>query len=196
MEKMKKAIIGIGVFVLIIGSLLVALPSVYVSKTTSEAYQIPKSTVIIGSQWMPPIAFPTTDMAKGASLTAGDSLNIQVNATSDKDINFYVDSGSPGLVYPYGETQLAYSNVTALNKDWIVPINSSYAFAFNSTSQFTYSDVTMLVTKQWNETAYRDVTQNVRVIPFQVVYVGLVITLSGVAITTYGIITPKKQRSG
>jgi hypothetical protein len=192
---MKKAIVGIGVFAIIIGILLVALPFDYVPKTTSEAYQVPKSTVIIGSGWMPPIAFPTTDMSKGTSLTAGDSLNIQVNVTSGKGINFYVNNGSLGSVYPYGITQLAYPNVTTISKDWIVPVNSSYAFVFNSTSQFTYNDATLLVTKHWNETAYRDITQNVRLLPFQVIYVGVVFALSGLAITTYGIITLKKRRT-
>ena len=49
---MKKTIVGIGVFALIVGILLVALPFVYIPKTTSEAYQVPKSMVIVGG-WMP-----------------------------------------------------------------------------------------------------------------------------------------------
>jgi hypothetical protein len=192
---MKKAIVGIGVFAIIIGILLVALPFDYVPKTTSEAYQVPKSTVIIGSGWMPPIAFPTTDMSKGTSLTAGDSLNIQVNVTSGKGINFYVNNGSLGSVYPYGITQLAYPNVTTINKDWIVRVNSSYAFVFNSTSLFTYNDVTLLVTKHWNETAYRDITQNVRLLPFEAFYVGILTALSSLALMIYVIIRPKNRKT-
>ncbi len=193
---MKKAIVGIGVFALIIGIVLVALPSVYVLKTTSEPYQIPKSTVIVGA-WMPlaPVD-PTTSMAKGAYLNAGDTLNIQVNATSGKDIDFYVNSGVKGLVYPYSgsATELTYPNVTTINRDWIVPVSSQYSFVFNSSNLFSYKDATILVTKQWNDTAYRDVTQNVRFLPFQSAYVGVIVVLSGGAITVYGIITPKKRK--
>jgi hypothetical protein len=189
-ETMKKAIVGIGVFALIIGILLVALPFVYVPKTTSEAYQVPKSEVIVGA-WMPLAAVaPATSMAKGADLTAGDSLNIQVNATSGKDINFYVNSGVTGLVYPYGSSanELSYQNVTTINRDWTVPVSSQYSFVFNSSSLFTYKDATILVTKLWNETAYRDVTQNVQLLPFELAYLGVVLVLGGIGITIFSIV--------
>lgn len=186
---MKKIIIAIGVFALIIGILLIALPFVYIPSHTTQAYQIPKSEVIIG-EWRPIATVdPSVSMAKGANLTAGDSLNIQVNATSGKDINFYVNSGVTGLVYPYSgtATELTYQNVTTLNKDWTVPVSSQYSFVFNSTNLFSYKDVSIQVTKQWNDTAYRDITQNVQLLPFQVVYAGIVVALSGLAILIYGI---------
>jgi hypothetical protein len=190
---MNKIIVDIGVFALIIGILLIALPFVYISKTTSEAYQIPKSTVIVGA-WMPLAAVaPSTSMAKGADLTAGDSLNIQVNATSGKGINFYINSGVTGLVYPYGgsATELTYLNVTALNRDWTVPISSQYSFVFNSSNLFSYKDVSILVTKHWNDTAYRDVTQNVQLLPFEFAYLGVVLALGGIGFTVFGIVKKK-----
>jgi hypothetical protein len=187
---MKRATMAIGVFVLIIGILLIILPFVYIPSHSSEAYQIPKSKVIVGG-WMPlaPVA-PATSMAKGAYLTAGDSLNIQVNATSGKAIDFYVNSGSTSLIYPYdgSATQLFYPNVTTISKDWIVPVSSQYSFVFNSSSLFTYKDATLLVTKQWNETAYRDVTQNVQLLPFEFAYLGVVLALGGIGITIFGIV--------
>ena len=130
---------------------------------------------------------PATSMAKGVELTAGDSLNIQVNATSGKDINLFINSGVTGLVYPFsGTTQLDFQNITTLNKDWNVPISSQYSFVFNSTNLFSYKDVSIQVTKQWNE-HYRDITQNAQLLPFQVVYAGIVIALLGLAILIYGI---------
>ena len=89
---MKRATMAIGVFALITGILLIVLPFAYIPSHSSEAYQIPKSQVIVGG-WMPLAAVaPATSMAKGEYLTAGDSLNIQVNATSGKAIDFYVNS--------------------------------------------------------------------------------------------------------
>jgi hypothetical protein len=188
----KKAIVGIGVFALIIGILLIALPFVYVPKTTSEAYRVPKSMVILEG-WMPLAAVgPFKSAAKGADLNAGDSLNIQVNATSGKGIDFSVNAvnDATGDVLA---TYLFYPDVTTVNKDWIVPLTSAYNFVFNSSSLFTYKDVTLLVTKQWTETAYRDVTQNVQLLPFEFSYVGVVLSLAGIGILIYGIV--KKEAS-
>ena len=192
---MNKAFVAIGVFVFIIGILLTAFPFVYIPSHTTQAYQIPKSLVIIG-EWRPiaPVD-PATSMAKGVELTAGDSLNIQVNATSGKDINLFINSGVTGLVYPFsGTTQLNFQNITTLNKDWAVPISSQYAFVFNSTNLFSYKDVSIQVTKQWNDTAYRDITQNVPLLPFQIFYVGVGIALSGLAIVIYGVRNPKVRK--
>src|SRR5665647_848099 len=187
-----KKIIAIGVFALIVGILLIALSFVYIPSHTTQAYQIPKSEVIIG-EWRPiaPVD-PSFSMAKGANLNFGDSLNIQVNATSGKDINLFINSGVTGLVYPFsGTTQLDFQNITTINKDWTVPISSQYAFVFNSTNLFSYKDASIQVTKQWNDTDYRDITQNAQLLPFQVLYVGIVIALLGLAIVIYGVRNPK-----
>jgi hypothetical protein len=183
---MKKAIVGIGVFVLIIGVLLVALPFDYVPKTKSEAYQVPQSTVVdLGS--LPHFTNnPVNTVTEGYSLNAGDSLNIQVNVTSGIKMNLSINNGSATL--------LSYNNFTTLNVNWAVPQNSDYNFVFSSSSMFTYNNDSYRVTKNWNTTAYRDVTQNVPLLPFQVLYFGIGITLSGVAITMYGTIL-KKDRS-
>lgn len=164
---MKKAIVAIGVFALIIGILLIALPFIYVPKITSEAYQVPKSMVLIGGFGPLFDVAPASKVTDGLTLNAGDLLNIQVNVILGKDIDFSVNDGST--------TFLAYSNVTAVNKDWTVPQSSDYNFVFNSSGTFTSKDVTWQVTKQWTETAYRDVTQNVRFLPFEVFYVGVLL---------------------
>jgi FlaG/FlaF family flagellin (archaellin) len=131
------------------------LPFVYVPKTTFEAYQVPKSTVLIGGFGPLFDVAPTSKVTDVLTLNAGDSLNIQVTVTSGKDIDFSVNDGST--------TYLSYSNVTTVNKDWTVPQSSNYNFVFNSSSTFTSKDVTWQVTKHWTETAYRDVTQNVQI---------------------------------
>lgn len=177
---MKKKILVLGVFALFIGVLLIALPFANVPKTINESYQVPKSTVLIGGFGPLFDVFPTSKVAEGTYLNASDSLNIQVNVTSGKDIDFSVNDGST--------TYLSYSSVNTVNKDWIVPQSSNYNFVFNSVSTFTSKDVTWQVTKQWTETAYRDVTTNSQLLPFEFAYLGVALALVGiVGLTIYGV---------
>jgi hypothetical protein len=124
---------------------------------------------------------PTKSAAKGDYLNAGDSLNIQVNATSGKGIDFSVNAVND--VNDVLATYLFYPEVTTVNKDWIVPLSSEYYFVFNSSSLFTWKDVTLLVTKQWTETANRDVSTNHQLLPFEFVYLGVVLTLVGIGLS-------------
>jgi hypothetical protein len=123
------------------------LPFVYVPKTVSESYQVPKSSVIIDQSFVVP---PSTT-THTTYLNQGDSLNIQVTVTSggNRDIDFSVNDGAT--------TYMSYSRATTVNKDWTVPLSSNYNFVYdNSFSFITSKDVTVQVTKQWTETAYRD----------------------------------------
>jgi len=183
---MKKAIVGIGVFVLIIGVLLIALPFVYVPKTTSQAYQVPQSSTVFDESFVVP---PST-VTHTTYLNSNDSLNIQVTVTAgaNKDLDFSINDGST--------TYLSYSRVTTVNKDWTVPLSSNYNFVYdNSFSTFTSKDVTVLVTKNWTTTAYRDVTQNVQLLPFEVSYVGVVLALAGIGLTIFGIVKKEVPKS-
>ena len=181
---MKKAIVAIGVFIFIIGILLAILPFAHVPKTTSEAYQVSKSEVVLQG-WTGMAAFSSfKNAAKGTELYANELLNIQVNATESKGIGFSVNAvnDTTGDVLA---TYLFYPDVSTLNVDWKVLLTSDYDFVFTSNSLFTYKDATLLVTKQWNETAYRDLTQNLDLIPFEFLYVGFVLSLAGIGLLVY-----------
>ena len=183
---MKKVIVGIGVFAFIIGVLLIALPFVYVPKTVTESYQEPKSSVIINESFVVPPSTKTTT----TYLNAGDSLNIQVTVTSggNKDIDFSVNDGST--------TYLSYSRVTTVNKDWTVPLSSNYNFVYdNSFSLITSKSVTVQVTKHWTETAYRDITTNNQLLPFEFAYLGVVLALVGIGLTIYGVAKKESPKS-
>jgi hypothetical protein len=196
---MKKAIACIGVFAFISGILLIALPSANVLKTTSEANQVPKSTVLVDRYGLLGPSFgvvaPTADWADGFTFTAGDLLNIQVNVNSSKRIDFFVCDEISGVnsCHVGASTYLSYPNVTLVNTDWVVPKNSGYNFVFSSSGTVSANDVHWQINKLWNETDYRNVTQNTPLLPFQVVFVGVVVALSGLAIAVLGIITPKKR---
>lgn len=178
---MNKALVTVGIFVITVGIILTVLPLVNVPNDTTQAYLIPiKSEEIIG-EWHPigPVD-PSTSCAKGVSLSAGDWLNIQVNATAGKNINLYIKSGATTADYLFaGTTQIFFSNVTHLNENWTVPVSSQYTFVFNSSTLFSYKDVNILVTKQTGQTAYREIIDNVPLVPFEVLYCGVAVALSG-----------------
>jgi len=175
----KKTFIAIGIFALVIGIILITLPYVYVPKTISEAYQVPKTASIISESFVVP---PST-ITHTAYLNQGDSLNIQVTVTSggNRDVDFSVNDGST--------TYLSYSRATTVNKEWAVPLSSNYNFVYdNSFSWITSKDVTVQVTKQWTETAYRDVTTNSQLLPFEFAYLGVALALTGIGLTIFGVV--------
>jgi hypothetical protein len=179
---MRKPIVAAVIIILAAGIVFCVLPFIYISETGSEAYEVPKSETIVGG-WTGMAAFASfRDATKGTGLIAGDLLNIQVNATPSKGIDFYVNAvnSSNGAILA---TYLFYPNVTNLNKDWIVPLTSEYNFVFSSSNLFTYRDATLLVTKHWTETDFRDVTTDYRLLPIEFVYLGAVFTSCGIGLS-------------
>ena len=183
---MKTKFVGIGVFAIIIGILLITMPFVYIPKTVTESYQDPKSTVIVDESFV----VPTSTVTHTTYLNANDSLNIQVTVTSggNRDIDFSVNDGST--------TYLTYSRTTTVNKDWTVPLSSNYNFVYdNSFSTFTSKDITVEVTKHWTETAYRDVTTNSQLLPFESAYVGVALVLVGIGLAIYGVVKKENEKN-
>ena len=189
---MKKLILPIGISILIAGVFLSVLPYIYFPKVVAEEYQVPKSAVIFDG-WGPLIVTPAKTGGKGTYLNATDSLNIQVNANSGKGIDFYVNAvnQSTGDVLA---TYLFYPDVTSVNTNWVVPLSSEYNFEFSSSSLFTRDDVSLLVTKQWTETAYRDVIENYSLVPFEATYVGVLLVVGGMTATICGVAMRKPDK--
>lgn len=182
---MKKVIIGFGFFVLIIGVILIPMPFVYVLKIATESYQNPKSSVIISGSFV----FTNIMTTRTTFLNTNDLLSIQVTVTSgeNKDIDFSVNDGTI--------TYLNHSRVATINEDWIVPLSSNYTFIFdNSYSPFT-KEVTVQVTKHWNETAYRDVLTKNQLFPFEFTYLGIVLITVGSGLTIYGVVKKETRKS-
>ncbi len=186
---MKKIVLAIGISILTAGVFLSIFPHVYFAKAVAEEYQVPKSAVIFDG-WGPLIVTPAKTGGKGTYLNASDSLNIQVNATSGKGVDFYVNAvnQSTGDVLA---TCLFYPDITSVNTDWVVPLSSEYDFEFSSSSLFTRDDVSMLVTKQWTETVYRDVVESFSLVPFETMYIGILLTLAGMVVSIYGVAVRK-----
>ena len=189
---MKRLILALGISILAAGVILFALSHVYIHKTVAEEYQVPKSAVILGG-WGPLIATPAKTGGQRTYLNASDLLNIQVNATLGKGIDFYVNAvnQSTGKVLA---TYLFYPDVTTVNTDWVIPVSSRYNFDFSSSRLFTRDDISLLVTKQWTETAYRDVIENYSLIPSEATYFGILLVIVGITGTIYGVAMRKHKQ--
>ena len=174
---MNKSIVGIGVFLLIVGIVLTVLPLIHVPQTTTEAYDDPKSSIVFNQ----PFDVPPSTTTHIAYLDESDTINIQFEVVSggNLDITFRLNDGST--------TYLEFGRITSIDEDFTAPISSNYNFVYdNSFSTFTTKGIDVLVTKQWTEIAYRDVTEDLPILPFEVLYVGLILTFVGVGVAIFG----------
>lgn len=177
---MKQATALFGITLVLIAITLIILPLINISKTTSEPYSIPRSSVLISESF----SVSPNIVTHTGQLIAGDSIKIQVTVTSggNRDIDFSINDGST--------TYVSYSRATTINKDWIVPSTSNYNFVYdNSFSWITSKDVSVQVTKYWTEIGYRDVTTYTPLLPLPVVYAGILLAVLGGLLVVYTLIT-------
>jgi hypothetical protein len=104
---MKQAIVGLGVFLIVIAIGLIALPFVNVNAALSEPYDIPKTATLVSESFS---VSPGT-ITHSAYLTEGDSIKIEVAVTAggNRDIDFSINDGSV--------TYISYSRATTVNRD-------------------------------------------------------------------------------
>ena len=182
---MNKLVIITGTFFLMFAVMLIIIPFIDIPKTTTEQYQTPKSLTIIHNFIGLGFTNPTKSATRGTELNANDTINIQANATTNKNIDFYLnavnDTNQKILA-----TYLYYPNIKTININWTVPTTSDYNYVFESNNSFTLEDINLQVTKHWTETEYRDVTTNYQLLPIEVSYAGIIlIIIVGLGILTY-----------
>ena len=181
---MRKEIIVIAISFFITAGLLTTIPFINIPKTTTEQYQTPKSLIIIHNFIGLGFTNPTKSATKGTELNANDTINIQANATTSKNIDFYLnavnDTNQEILA-----TYLYYPNIKTININWTVPTTSDYNYVFESNNSFTLEDINLQVTKHWTETDYRDLTTHSQMLPIQVSYVGIILIITGLGILAY-----------
>ena len=173
---MKKAILAIGICVLVIGVVLVALPFVNIPTTTSEPYEVQRSSVILNEN------FEVGDffwVIHSAHLEKEETVNIQVTLSKEGlgDVIFVVSEGGEEFIRQQG-VDFVY------NENWTVPYSADYNFRYSKTAPYGAKNVTELVTKYWTETAYMDVP----LLSFEVAYLGIALVLVGIGITAYGVV--------
>jgi FlaG/FlaF family flagellin (archaellin) len=176
---MRKTAIGIGITILVVGLVVMTLSLVNLPQATTEPYDVPKSSSMINESF----TVPPSTVTRTASLVAGDTINIQIEVTSGgaKDINFNLNNVTL--------TFISVSRITTYNRNWTVPSTGAYLFVYdNSFSTFTSKQVTTQVTKLWTEVAYRDITKYHPLLPYEFVYLGLLLLLAGIGVIAWGFI--------
>lgn len=174
---MKKTLVGVGAFVLVVGIVVLVFTFIDVPHTVTEPYQAPESSAILDESF----TVPPDTVQRTRTLTKDDVVHIelQVTAGGNKDVDFYVNDGTADLV--------ADTRVTTVDMNWTVPSNGTYYFIFdNSFSWITSKDVTAKLTRFWTETEYRDVTKYYPWFSYEFAYVGLVLCIVGIGVLIFG----------
>jgi hypothetical protein len=191
-ENTRKKLIGIGVFVLIVGIVVTVCSLVIVPFTTTKSVQVPKTYDIIKESFsVPALSY------KGYSgpLKSGDTLHIYVKVTSggNLDIDFYVMDEINYYKWKAGESASApitRPRITTYDSDWAVSQTATWYFIFdNRFSLLTSKGVTAQITKHWTETESKQVTEYHPLIPSEYSYVGTVLFLGGIAAIIGGVIS-------
>ena len=165
---MKKSVVGIGFFLLIIGMVTLAFTLVDSPLTITEPYQVPRSSNIIDESFTVGVA------QRKSTLNESDIIHIefQVTATGNNKIDFYVQDETT--------TYIEEARVSVIDMNWTVPSDGTYYFVYdNSLSWTTSKNVTTRITRYWNQTNYRNITQYS--------YVGIVLSIAGTGIIVWGL---------
>jgi len=164
---MKKQIVGIGFFLLIIGIVTLAFTIVDSPLTTTEPYQVSRSSTIIDESFTVGVAQRTSTLNESDII----HIELEVTATGNNEIDFYVQDETT--------TYVEEARVSIVDMNWTVPFNGMYYFVYdNSLSWTTSKNVTTRITRYWNQNNYRNITQYS--------YVGIVLSFAGTGIIVWG----------
>ena len=104
---------------------------------------------------------------------------------ADDVLDFSVNNGS--------QTYLSYSKISHLpyNFLWAVPNSGNYSFVYDNSLSTTSKNVIAQLTSYWSEAEHHTVNLNRPIIPFDFVYVGVVLALTGISLVILGILKKK-----
>jgi len=198
-EIMKKSLIGLGIFLLIVGIVVMACSLISVQYTTTKPVEVEKSDYWLRESFVVPAG---THTARYGSLSAGTRMRIYVKVTSggNLDVNFHVMDETNYWKWRAGEsasTSITRSRITTFDDYWTVSSSETWYFVFdNSFSWITSKGVTCEITHYWTETEYKQVTEYRTLISSEYSYIGVILLLVGIAVLISGIVsTPIKYAS-
>lgn len=160
---MKKPIVGIGVFLLIIGLVMLALTLI------GESHQDPMSSHILDESFTLGVA------QRKSTLNKSDIVHIELEVTAggNKHIDFYVQDETT--------TYVEKARVSFVDMNWTVPSDGTYYFVYdNSLSWTTSKNVTTKIIRYWNTAKYYPLLSQ------EFSYVGFILSLTGTGIIIWG----------
>lgn len=160
---MKKPVVGIGVFLLLIGIVILGFTF------TAESYQEPMSSDIVDESFTVGVA------QRKSTLNKSDVIHIELEVTAEgnKQIDFYVQDET--------KIYVEEARVSFVDMNWTVPSDGTYYFVYdNSLSWTTSKNVTTRITRYWNTAEYYPL------LPHEFSYVGFILSLAGTGIIVWG----------
>jgi hypothetical protein len=181
LQVMKKIIVGLGIFILIIGGLLFTLPFISIAKPLNFSVNVPKSQILLSENF----AVPPSTVTHLIHLNAGDNVSMIVDVKSvsapyaDDVLDFSVSEGS--------QTFLSYSKISHLPYHfmWTVPNSANYSFVYDNSFSTTSKNVIVQLSSEWSERENHTVILNKPIISFEFVYLGVALTFAGIGITLF-----------
>ncbi|MDH5782701.1 MAG: emp24/gp25L/p24 family protein [Candidatus Bathyarchaeota archaeon] len=188
---MKRKIVGLGVFIIVVGIVLLASSLIIVPFATTKPIEVEKSNYWLNASF---IVSAGTHQARDGWISNGTKLGINFEVTSggNLDVDFFVADETNYWKWRAGETADVYlsrSRATSLDVNWTVPYNDTWYFVWdNSFSWITAKGMTAQIKRYWIETDSREVTDYRPLIESQYAYVSIITLLVGVAVSVYGLI--------
>jgi len=176
---MKKVVLAVGALALTISVLLIAMPFVYISETITEPYQVPKSLQLQKNSFILDSGDMYSSQNAPLELTEEDVINVKVDSYPAVDF-YFIEVRNGGLNY-------SFPSCVDMDQNWTIPTSGKYYFVFNNPDSMTPTNTTIIVKRIWTETAYRDVSINRQLLPFEYAYLGVILILAGLGISIYAL---------
>jgi hypothetical protein len=172
-----------------------------------EAYDVPQSSVVISETFVVPADDQTV---RSINLTIWDQLHIYFSNWGlgyghYGDIRLLVLDETNYLDREAGEpyNKLLDTYTARYNQYCLIPHDGTWYFIWDnsfkssSSAQLSPIEVSITITRNWNETAYRDITIYNTVVPSacstSLEYSGIAICVASVVVIIWGIVTKEKR---
>ena len=199
---MKRKVVFVGIVLLIIAIVAVVCSLWQIPFQEQEAYVVPQSSVVLQETIVVPSGGETV---RPLNLNIWDQLHIFLSGSGGYgnygDVNFLILDETNYLKREAGEsfdTHLFLYSVSRYNQYDLITHDGTWYFIWdNSLDQFSEREVYTTITRNWNETAYRDITVYHEIVPSAystpVQYGGTTLIAASAVIIFWGIASKKEE---
>jgi len=203
---LSRELVFVGIIFLIIGSLALVFSLWQLPFQEKEAYDVPHSSVVLSETFVVP---GDDEIVRPINLTIWDQLHIYYSGWGlgyghYGDIRLLVLDETNYLdreaEEPYNKLLGTYT--ARYNQYCLIPHDGTWYFVWDnsfkssSSAQLSPVEVSATITRNWNETAYQDITVYHTVVPSAcssyIEYFGIVICVASVVVIIWGIVTKEK----
>jgi hypothetical protein len=206
---LRRKLVFVGIILLIIGIVALIFSLWQIPFQEQEAYDVPQSSVVLHETFIVP---GDGETVRPINLTIWDQLHIYFSNWGlgyghYGAINFLILDENNYLDREAGEPydKLVYlSQAARYNQYCLITHDGTWYFVWDNTfkssrdAQLFPVEVSTTITRNWNETAYRDITVYHTVVPSaystHVEYGGIALSVASVVIIIWGLVQRKKTK--